>query len=181
MTKYSSIVDDRPGNRIDVGPAPPEPKAEIVQGDRGPSFTGVMAFGEVLKRFRLIPLNRSRQARRLRSPAELRHDEFLSRVCMATETGRPLVSPATAEHARAIWEVVRRNAEIRVPAASVAMDGTILYAWDSGDHHLEVEIGEGKPAEWMYVHRQNGETWFASQNTTDLLPPEVLTRLRSVE
>jgi hypothetical protein len=175
MPNRNSTFDDRPGISLIVGPALPNPKAEITQAIAvGPSLTAVLAFQEVLKRFPLKPLRRP--ARRLRSPAELRHDEFLSRL--VTDMVNPLVSPATVEQARAVWEATRRAAEIPVPAASVGVGGTILYAWDSGEHHVEVEIGEGQLAEWMYVNRQTGETWFASRDAAASLSTDLLAKVR---
>lgn len=181
MTKGPAHFQGLPGTSFVIGESIPDPPFEIAPTNPSVrSITGVLPFSEVLRRVpKIRELRRPVQVRRLTTLAERRHTEFLSRISAGAD-GPPLVSPATTELAEHLFEVIRRQTGSRVPAASVGEGGSILYTWDSGDHHLEAEIGEGQAVEWMYAHRQTGETWFATQQDVSQLPAEVAERFRLI-
>jgi hypothetical protein len=183
VTKEPAKFRELPGASLIIGPSLPNPPAEFVPtGANSRSVTGSLSFAEVLKRVpKIRELRRPTLVRRLATVAERRHAEFLSRIASATDTESPLVSPATAELAQRLWDIVRHQTGKRVPAASVGEDRSILYTWDAGDHHLEAEICEGQPVEWMYANRQTRETWFASLETTSELTPDLLARFRLID
>jgi hypothetical protein len=183
MTDQTLTFRELPGASYIIGPKVPDPPAEVVPAiPSHRSLTAIMAFKEVLRRVPQIKeLRRPSRVRRLTSVAERRHEEYLRRISSAADTEPALISPQTAELAQRLWQSVRSQVVKRVPAASVGEDGAVLYAWDSGDHHLEAEIREGQPIAWMYANRQSGETWFGSQGNAAELPSEVLARFRRID
>lgn len=46
-----------------------------------------------------------------------------------------------------------------VPDAGTGPDGQLLYVWDKGMHHFEMEIFPDAPAEFFYLNRETDETW----------------------
>jgi hypothetical protein len=67
----------------------------------------------------------------------------------------PLVSQETSGAALVAWVLLRRDApRLPVPAAGVGEDGEILYTWNQGEHHLELEISSDGSAHFYYLNRK---------------------------
>lgn len=79
-----------------------------------------------------------------------------------------------------IWSQVRTAMRgcILVPNASPGGEQQILYSWDNGEHHLELEVFPSGAVEWFYRNRTTGKLW--SLDTTDSYPcpPDAQERLR---
>jgi len=69
------------------------------------------------------------------------------------------------------------NGEIAVPAACTGPDGEMFYSWDSGRHHLELEIIPGKPAEFFYRDRETEMVWGEDYIIGTSLPAAVVDKL----
>jgi hypothetical protein len=88
------------------------------------------------------------------------------------------ISSRVAAVARAAWESVREASAGRmpVPAACTGPDGEMLYSWDRGRHHLEVEILPDGPAEWF--HREEAvASWLEEWAPGSPLPAAVIEAL----
>lgn len=46
-----------------------------------------------------------------------------------------------------------------VPGICRGPDGQLVLGWDRDEHHLEVELFPGKPAEIFYRNRLTNELW----------------------
>src|SRR5437588_11368997 len=65
-----------------------------------------------------------------------------------------------------------------VPDACPGPDGELLYTWDRGDHHLELEIFADTPAEFFYENDASGEVGEATLVIGEPVPAEMLDRLQ---
>jgi hypothetical protein len=82
--------------------------------------------------------------------------DYLDRI-----TANNQVTPQMAGLAWEAWNklsVATENA-LPVPDAGPGPDGEILYTWDRGEHHFELEILPADPAEFFYRNRNSGELW----------------------
>lgn len=66
-----------------------------------------------------------------------------------------LVSKNIADSAWELWQGLDDHflGELPVPTASPGPDGQILYTWDQGEHHLEIEFVVNEPATMFYMNR----------------------------
>ena len=53
----------------------------------------------------------------------------------------------------------------------------MFYSWDSGRHHLELEIIPGQPAEFFYRDRETEQFWGEDYTIGDRLPTRVVEKL----
>jgi hypothetical protein len=65
-----------------------------------------------------------------------------------------------------------------IPAACTGPDGQMLYTWDRGKHHLELEIIPGQSAEYFYRDRETGELWGEDYTIGDPLSPDAIRKLK---
>jgi hypothetical protein len=65
-----------------------------------------------------------------------------------------------------------------VPDACPGPEGELLYTWDRGEHHLELEIFADAPAEFFYENDASGEASEWTFLIGEPLPAEVLDKLR---
>jgi GNAT superfamily N-acetyltransferase len=105
------------------------------------------------------------------------HLGFLRQV--STEGNPPPIAPLTAQMAEIAWqEILKASAYMMaVPSACTGPDGEIFYSWDSGRHHLELEIIPAKPAEFFYRDRETEQVWGDDYIIGEPLPPEAVKKL----
>jgi hypothetical protein len=120
-------------------------------------------------------------ASQVRSPEQLtehvQHLRYLARV----STGeRALITPATAELSVRAWHQIltASRGQMPVPAACTGPDGQMLYAWDHGRHHLELEIFPDRAAEFFYKDRETRELWGEDYSVGGPLPDEALKKVK---
>ena len=90
------------------------------------------------------------------------------------------VAADVAAAARQMWTKLSAATgnQLPLPDACPGPDGDLLYTWDRGDHHLEVEIELGTAPTAFYWNRRTGETWEADLEESSPVPEEVLSRLK---
>ncbi len=90
-----------------------------------------------------------------------------------------LISGETATSAKRAWAtiLVASGGQIPIPAACTGPDGEMLYSWDQGRHHLELEIIPGKVAEFFYRDRETEQFWGEDYVVGDPLPAKVIQSL----
>ena len=106
----------------------------------------------------------------------LEHLNFLKRV----STGEcPPITPETAHLASKAWHIIWKASDYRmpVPSAGTGPNGEMFYAWNSGRHHLELEIIPGQPAEFFYRDRESGEFWGMDYDVGATLPVTIISKL----
>jgi hypothetical protein len=105
------------------------------------------------------------------------HFKYLKDI---SEGSEPIVSKQTADLARKAWSLLWQETGyvLPIPSACTGPDGQILYSWDKGEHHFEVEIIPGKPMEFFYRNRKTGELWGEEYTLGDSLPAEAAKKLK---
>lgn len=108
------------------------------------------------------------------------HTEHLAYLRVASTGDHPLIASETASLAALAWNLIQEASEGKasVPAACTGPDGQMLYSWDCGRHHLELEIYPNKPAEFFYKDRQTRELWGEDYNVGDPIPDEAVEKFR---
>jgi hypothetical protein len=91
-----------------------------------------------------------------------------------------LITPRVARLAWNAWTALSNSTgnALPVPDACPGPDGELLYTWDQGEHHLELEIFADTPAEFFYENEASGEVGEATFVIGEPVPAEVLTRLQ---
>jgi hypothetical protein len=100
-----------------------------------------------------------------------------------SDGSNPLISPVTACRAAQAWVDVSEatgNA-LPVPAACTGPDGQMMYVWDKGRHHLELEIAADGTAEFFYRDRQTGELWGEEYRPGAQLAAEIVAKLNHLK
>lgn len=64
-----------------------------------------------------------------------------------------------------------------VPDACPGPDGQLLFTWDRGDHHLELEVFPNGIGEFFYRNRQSDELWEHIGTVHDPIPDSVKAKL----
>lgn len=107
------------------------------------------------------------------------HMEHLEYLRQASTGDCPLLTLETALMAAKAWNLIwsASGGKMPIPAACTGPDGQMLYAWDHGRHHLELEIFPNKPAEFFYKDRETRELWNEDYNIGDPIPAEVVQKL----
>ena len=105
------------------------------------------------------------------------HLTYLQEVSQGDE---PAITPQTASLARRTWLQAWEASlfKLPVPAACTEPDGKLLYTWDRGDHHFEVEFIPGKPTELFYRNRSSGELWSDDLAIDANLPQAAIVKMR---
>ena len=71
------------------------------------------------------------------------------------------ISQSTATLALRAWasisELLAQN--LPVPDAAPGPEGQLLFVWNKGEHHLELEIFPDSPSEFFYFNRVTNESW----------------------
>lgn len=58
---------------------------------------------------------------------------------------------------RAVWSHCRTlTPSLQTPQTAPTESGLLSLTWDSGDHHLEVDIAQDRGVEWFYLNRSTG-------------------------
>src|SRR5438552_1289918 len=72
-----------------------------------------------------------------------------------------LVTPRVARLAWEAWSALSNSVgnALLVPDACPGPNGELLYTWDRGEHHLELEIFPTAPAELFYENNATGAVW----------------------
>lgn len=65
-----------------------------------------------------------------------------------------------------------------VPAAATGPDGQVMYVWDKGRHHLELEIAPDCSAEFFYRDREGSELWGGEYRPGVAFDSELLAKLK---
>jgi hypothetical protein len=101
--------------------------------------------------------------------------DYLDRI-----TADKLITPQMARLAWDAWNKLSGATEntLPVPDACPGPDGVLLYTWDRGEHHLELEIFPASPAEFFYRNRTSGALWECEYVIGEPIPNDALTRLR---
>jgi hypothetical protein len=91
-----------------------------------------------------------------------------------------LITPRVARLAWNAWTSLSNSTgnALLVPDACPGPDGQLLYTWDRGEHHLELEIFSDAPAEFFYENNSSGEVGEATLIIGEPIPAEALDRLR---
>ena len=91
-----------------------------------------------------------------------------------------LLTPHVARLAWNAWTALSNSTgnALLVPDACPGPDGELLYTWDRGEHHLELEIFADTPAELFYENELSGEIGEATLVIGEPVAAEVLNRLR---
>jgi len=102
------------------------------------------------------------------------------RYLREAEAGR-LVATSVATAARRIWTALSGafDHQLSVPDACPGPDGDLLYTWDRGHHHFELEIEPGAVPTAFSWNRKTGETWVGDAEESSADWEEVLSRLRA--
>jgi hypothetical protein len=77
-----------------------------------------------------------------------------------------------------VWEA--SGYALPVPAACSGPNGQMLYSWDRGRHHLELELfPQGEVlGEFFYRDRESDELWSEEYEAGGNLKPEIVRKLR---
>jgi hypothetical protein len=86
-----------------------------------------------------------------------------------------VVSRETADKALRLWESL--HDQIRPPSVGISSGGHVLYTWDAGVHHLEIEIFANEPMEFFYLNRSTDEDWLA---VGDVLPDGLAEKIATI-
>lgn len=99
---------------------------------------------------------------------------------VSTKGNPPLISAGIASAARRAWEILfeATGYALPIPAACTGPDGKLLYSWDKGRHHLELELIPGQPAEFFYRDRQTGDLWGEDYDLTQALSADAIQKLK---
>ena len=100
---------------------------------------------------------------------------WLNGIAKARPDRLPLTTPETAEHAYRMWQwVARMTGEgFPVPDACPTPEGDVLFCWDQGIHHFEMEVDSSTGAAFLfYRDRLTGRTWGDDYVFGCLLPEE---------
>ena len=160
-----ACADGDGANRIDFGLSP----TDLILDDKGLAVISANA-GTTQ-----VP-PRAEPGRLTTAMRHRRHLAYLTRVSTG---GEALISPAVADSAALAWEIIRRRSgyQISVPSACTGPDGEMFYAWDSGRHHLELEMIPGQAAEFFYRDRVTEHFWGEDYAVGDPLPARVVEML----
>lgn len=93
---------------------------------------------------------------------------------------RGLISPGIAKAAWTAWEGIQKTAggQAPVPDACPGPSGQLLFTWDAGQHHLELEITSAEELEFFYWDRDTDATWEHDCHLDQPIPAAVLDALR---
>jgi len=124
-----------------------------------------------------LAMNAKRQQIRIAFDKHVDHMNYLRDVSIGEN---PVITPETASLAKKAWMLIwaSTGGKMPIPAACTGPDGQILYAWDRGRHHLELEIFADRAAEFFYKDRETRELWGADYNVGDRIPDEALQKCR---
>lgn len=90
-----------------------------------------------------------------------------------------LINQWVASLALASWLDLRAisGRMLPVPDACPGPDGQLLFAWDEGDHHLELEIFPESASEFFYRNRSTDELWGEEYELHMPVTPSALNKL----
>ncbi|MBA3442037.1 MAG: UPF0175 family protein [Pyrinomonadaceae bacterium] len=100
--------------------------------------------------------------------------DYLARMEQAA-----LIHPNRATRAWQAWEelLVATSHGLPVPDAAPGPDGELLFAWDRGEHHLELEVFPTTPVEFFYLNRVTDAVWGYDHIIGAVLPQVMLDKL----
>ncbi len=96
-----------------------------------------------------------------------------------------LARSESVEHDTAImaWRTWLALAEVMahklpVPDVAAGVDKQILFSWNSGEHHFELEIYPSGMGEFFYLNYQTDKTWEEEYHIGDLISADVINYLK---
>lgn len=112
--------------------------------------------------------------------ATVRLHKYLWSVRGDSAEGR--ISDALAAEAFDVWNRLLETTHGRLsdPAACTTGDGRLIFTWDRGVHHFEVEFINDAPCEMFYRNRSTGELWGEDYRSGGSLPPGTAEKLALV-
>jgi hypothetical protein len=88
------------------------------------------------------------------NPAERAWDEYLLRL--GGTQGR--YSTTQIDAVRTVWGRFRElQPSLAPPHTAPTPDGSLSMVWDTGPHHLEVDVDRRPKVSWFYTNRDTGE------------------------
>lgn len=89
------------------------------------------------------------------------------------------ISSDTATYAWNAWKDLSGAAggTLLVPDAAPGPNGELLYTWNRGEHHFELEMFANGSAEMFYANRESGELWGSEYCPGESLSPEAAAKL----
>ena len=88
------------------------------------------------------------------------------------------ISSETAKAALTVWnDLSQMFRALAVPDAAPGPDRQLLYTWNRGKHHLELEIFPAAPAEFFYYNRDSEATWQEDYRVGDPLSTDAQAKL----
>lgn len=106
--------------------------------------------------------------------------EHLNYLRSVSSGARSLISPETAKQAMLAWCTMweATGFALPIPDACTGPDGKMLYSWDRGKDHLELEIIPGQASEFFYRDRESGYLWGEDYIIGEPLSQEALKRIK---
>jgi hypothetical protein len=100
--------------------------------------------------------------------------QFLQKLMRSGE-----VPTATADVAWRTWNQLKTQAAgpLLVPDASGGPNGGLLFFWDQGEHHLELEFLADGEVEFFYRNRRTGTLWGADHHNGQPFAEEILSHV----
>jgi hypothetical protein len=113
------------------------------------------------------------QARSIEAPTR-RLEHYLRYLSRSGE-----LSTDTALFAWRAWNQLRKatSYSLPVPDASPGPNGQLLYTWDRGEHHFELEIFPDGAGEFFYRNRASGRLWDTEYVVGQPVPQGVVDKL----
>jgi hypothetical protein len=90
------------------------------------------------------------------------------------------INENTLSLAQKAWDGLRGivAGNLLVPTAGTGPDGQVLYTWDRGEHHFELEVFPDGIGEFFYMNRKTDATWEADYSVDEMIPEGVKNKLR---
>lgn len=105
-------------------------------------------------------------------------DDYLAHL----ETPHGRFTSAHVDAVRSVWRRLRAlSPSMPLPQVAPTEDGLLLLVWDIGEHHLEVAVGQGHKAEWLYVNRVTDAAELTEWDVATPLPSNVLHAVAAVD
>jgi len=89
-----------------------------------------------------------------------------------------VTSEARASIAYSIWEYLNKTIiKLEVPDIGVGPNDQLMYIWDNGPHHFELEMLSDGTNEIFYRNRVTGELWNSSYTENGVISNKGIEKL----